>query len=312
MSTAVSLKMEIFFLLVIPYIMRLNISDVKELVHLGQDLWRLGREKIGVIFQRKPHVSRIPPCRGYFPREEDAEIRDKLNLLTKLGRSFSGVKTLILHGPQGCGKKFSAANLMNKLHTSPVKGSFISDDKRNFLLEKPTITWTLNATNTRTLLESYCSLAKEIGLTKEAEIAQWELPLHNRTSEGRQYQMYLRDYCQTDAYNEALKQIYEEVMKKLRVQNSWVLLVDGFTADNVGGLDRYWPQPGDCRFGNGLVIMTTESPELLVKDVCDSSLEKVHIGKMTESDAVKFLESKSGVSATGNDKMNAEDKAVNM
>ena len=293
--------------------MRLTISaDGKDLVQLGKKLQSFGRKILGGVFQGKAPALRIPSCRGYYQREEDAEIREKLKLLSK--RNFSGVKTLILYGPQGCGKKFSAANLMKKLYKLPVKSSFLvrtSDAKRSFFPERPTIKWTINATNTRTLLESYCSLAKEIGLAKEAKVAYWELALHSRTLEGRQYHMYLRDYCQTDAYDEALKQIYEKVMKKLRLQNSWVLLIDGFMADNVG-LDRYWPQPGDCRFGNGLVIMTTESPELLVKEVCDSSLEKVHIGKMKESDAVKFLESKSGITATGNDKMNAEDIAVNM
>ena len=295
--------------------MGLTISaDVKDLVQLGQDLHRFGRKIVGGrLFPRKAHALRIPSCRGYFRREEDAEIREKLKLLSK--RNFSGVKTLILYGPQGCGKKFSAANLMKKLYASPVKSSLLvrtSDAKRSFFQERPTIKWTINATNTRTQLESFCSLAKEIGLTEEAKVAYWELALHSRTLEGRQYHMYLHDHCQTDAYDEALRQIYEEVMKKLSLQNSWVLLIDGFMADNVGSLERYWPQPGDCRFGNGLVIMTTESPELLVKEVCDSSLEKVHIGQMTESDAVKFLESKSGISATGNDKMNAEDIAVNM
>ena len=293
--------------------MRGNISDVRNLVESAPKLWGIFKEIIGAAFPKKSHVLRIPPCRGYFLREEDAEIRDKLKGLCK-SRNFSSVKTLILHGPPGHGKQYSAANVMNQLYTSPISNSFLlrtRQGKPRLLLEKTPIKWAINATNTRTMLESYCSLAKEIGLIEEAKVPNWELSLHSRTSEGRQYHMYLHDHCQKDAYDEALKQIYEEVMKKLRHEDSWVLLIEGPT-ENVAGLNSFWPQPGDRRFGNGLVIMTTQHPKLLIKEGCDSSLEKVYIGKMTNSDAVKFLESKSGIGVTGDDTIFAEDIAVNM
>ena len=288
-----------------------HISNVKDLVHSAENILRIARE-IGKAFARQ-EILRIPPCRGYFLRKEDAEIRKKLKILCQR-RNLSCVKTLVLHGPPGHGKQFSAANLMNQLYTSSISNSLVlrtSQTKPRFILVKPTIKWTVNATNTKTLLESYCSLAKEIGLTEEAKAAEWMLPLYSRTLEGRQYHMYLHDHCQTDAVEEALKQIYDDVMKKLRVQHSWVLLIDGPTK-NVTSLDNFWPQAGDRRFGNGLVILTSESPQLQIKEGCVSSQEKVYIGKMTDSDAVKFLENKSGISATGNDKTCAKDVAVNM
>ena len=293
--------------------MRRNIADVKVLVEVAQNLYKLGKEAIGIAIARKDHALRIPPCRGYFPREEDAEIREKLKNLCQ-SRNSSSVKTLVLHGPRGHGRQYSAANVMNQLYTSRICNSFLlrsEERKQWFLLEKPTIKWTVNATNARTLLESYCSLAEEIGLTEEAKIANQLLSLHSRTSEGRQIHMYLHDHCHTDAYDEALKQIYEGVMKKLRHQDSWVLLIEG-PAENVAALENFLPQPGDRRFGNGLVIMTTKDPSLLIKGGRDSCLEKVYIGKMTNSDAVKFLESKSSIVATGSDKMYAEDIAVKM
>lgn len=286
--------------------MPLYLLNVKDVVHASEYIWRIAREAI-----KRKEILRIPPCRGYFLRKEDANIRNKLKILCQR-RNLSCVKTLVLHGPPGYGKQFSAANLMNQLYTASISNSLslrTSQTKPRFV--KPTIKWTVNATNTKTLLESYCSLANELGLRDEVKAAKWMLPLHSRTLEGRQYHMHLHDHCQTDAYEEALKQIYEDVMKKLSVQHSWVLLIDGPTK-NVAILDNFWPQAGDRRFGNGLVILTSESPLLQIKEGCVSSQEKVYIGKMTDSDAVKFLENKSGISATGSDRMYAKDVAVNI
>ena len=279
----------------------------------AKSLGILGKAIIGNAFPRKSPALRIPPCSGYFLREEDSQIRDQIKILGTI-RNLSRVKTLVLHGPPGHGRQYSAANLMNHLYRSPVSNIFLlrsGQGRPRFLLEKATIKWTLNATNTRTLFESYCSLAKEIGLTEEAKAANWELSLHSRTSEGRHYHMYLHDYCQKDAFDEALAQIYEEVMKTLRQHDSWVLLIDVPT-ENVADLKRFWPQPGDLRFGNGLVIITTQHPNHLLKDGDDSCLRKVFIGKMTNPDAVKFLQSKSGIDVTSRDMMYAEDIAVNM
>ena len=76
--------------------MRLTISvDLKDLVQLGQELQSFGREILGGVFQGKAHALRMPCCRGYYQREEDAEIREKLKILSKT--NFSGVKTLILY-----------------------------------------------------------------------------------------------------------------------------------------------------------------------------------------------------------------------
>ena len=246
-------------------------------------------------FPRKVHAVRIPHRRGFYQRKEDKEVMITLKRLCKYGNS-SRVKTLILHGPTGHGKKHCAANLMDQLYTKPVRSRFFWNKPWNFR-NRPTILWTINATNKATMLESFCSLAKEIGLTEQAKVANQELPLFSRTSEGRQYHMSLQNQCQENAYDKPLKQIYEEVMKTLRRQGSWVLLIEGAKEDK-SSQQKFWPAPGNPSLGNGLVIMTTEDSKLLQEEGDDYPLAKVFIGKMMKEDAVKFLAKKSGIPLT--------------
>ena len=266
------------------------LRGMREAVDVAEKMYQLGKRILSDAFPRKVHAVRIPSCRGYFQREEDGEIRNKLKSLKKGGN----VKTLILYGPTGHGKVYSAANLMKQLYTKKLG-------------KKPTIVWTINANSQTTMLESYCSLAKEIGLTEEATVAIQELSLLSRTSEGRRYHINLQNQCRKNAYDEALKQIHEEVMKKLTNHSPWVLLIKD-PSKNMSS--RFWPQPGDPSVGHGLVIMTTQYPRLLANEGGDHSLEKVFIGKMTNEDAVKFLAAKSEIPATGADKTYAQDIAV--
>ena len=262
-------------------------------------------EEVKRAFSRKVHAKNIPPCPGYFQREEDREIRNKLKRLYKSGDE-SCVKTLVLHGQTGYGKKYSAANLMNQLYTRSLR----LRPRWNILWNtrhRPTILWTIHANNQTRLLESYCSLAGEIGLKEEARVAIQELSLLSRTSEGRQHQINLQSQCKQNAYDEALKQIYEKVMENLSHRRLWVLLIEDPSEDMS---TRFWPQPGDRNFGSGLVIVTTQNPKLLAKEGGDYSLKKVEIGKMTNKDAVKLLANKSGIPLTGADKNSAEDLAV--
>ena len=297
--------------------MRWGISDVKELVKAAHAFWNFGKEIYCTKFLGKDPASWIPPCVGYFTRTEDAEIRKKLKTLCQGGKGSSVVKALLLHGPSGHGKNYSATNLMTTICISRTTNSFISradQGKPKLFLEKSTIRWTLNATNERTLFESYRSLAEAIGLNEEATDAYMELPLHSRTSEGRLYQMLLRNLCEKNAHDEALEQIYEKVMKELGKKGSWVLYIKGSTTEKVACLRRFWPQPGDSRFGKGLVIMTTGdgNSKLLFGDEDDSILQKVYIGKMTDEDSVQFLQRKTGITATVGDTKYAKDIAVEM
>ena len=297
--------------------MRRGISDVKELVKKPHAFWNFGREIFATSFLAKDPPSWIPPLAGYFPRAKDAEIRKKFKTLCQGAKSSSVVKTLLFHGPSGHGKNYSATNLMTTICTTRITNSFLSrpdQGKPTLFLKKSTIKWTLNATNKQTLFESYRSLAKEIGLFEEATDACMELPLHSRTLEGRLYQMLLHDLCQKNAYDEALEHIYGKVMKELGQKGSWVLYIKGSTAEKVASLRRFWPQPGDGRFGNGLVIMTTGdgNSKLLFKDEDDSVLQKVYIGKMTDKDSVQFLQRQTGITATLGDANNAEYIAVEM
>ena len=271
------------------------LRGVRDTLDVAERIYQLGKKILSDAIPSTVHAVRIPPCRGYFQREEDEEIRSKLKSLCKNG-NVSCVKTLILHGPIGHGKEYSAANLMNQLLRSSTK-------KILNLQERPAILWTINANSQATMLESYCSLAKEIGLIEEAKVANQELSLLSRTSEGRQYQVNLQNQCQKNAYDVALKQIYEEVMKDLRHHSPWVLLIKGPSEDMVS---RFWPQPGDPNVGNGLVVITTQFPKLLAKEGGDHSLEKVLIAKMKNEDAVKFFAAKSGIPAIGADKTYAQ------
>ena len=237
-------------------------------------------------FPRKVDAVRIPSRRGFYQRKEEKEVMNTLKRLCKYGNS-SRVKTLILHGPTGHGKKHCAANLMDQLYTKPVRSRFFWNKPWNFR-NRPTILWTINATSKATMLESFCSLAKEIGLTEQAKVANQELPLFSRTSEGRQYHMSLQNQCQENAYDKPLKQIYEEVMKTLRRQGSWVLLIEG-AKEEKSSRQQFLPVPGDPSLGNGLVIMTTEDCKLLQEKGVDYPLAKVFIGRMTEEDGAKFL-----------------------
>ena len=275
------------------------LRDVREAVDLAERIYQLGKRILSDAFP-KVHAVKIPSCRGsYFQRGEDGEIWNKYKRLCKNG-NVSCVKTLMLHGPTGHGKEYSAANLMNQLYRNKNK-------LKNLRAPRPAILWTINAKSQATMLDSYCSLAEEIGLTEEAKVANQELSLLSRTSEGRQYQINLKNQCQKNAYDEALNQIYEKVMKKLRHYSPWVLLIKGLSEDMPS---RFWPQPGDPNVGNGLVVITTQYSKLLAKEGGDHCLEKVFIGKMKNEDAVKLLADKSGIPAISADKTYAQDIAV--
>ena len=274
----------------------------------------LGTRILNYVCQRTSAI-RIPPFSGYFWREEDGEIRRKLKILCKGGGS-SVVKTLLLHGPPGYGKHYSASNLMHTLHTRPITNSFLSKtDQEKFkkiFLKKVPIKWTLDVTSKETLLESYRSLAREIGLTEEDKAANSEIQQYNKTPEGRQQQMNLKHHYRKDASDQALKQIYEKVRKRLREQSSWVLLVEGAT-ENVAGLREYFPEAGDRGSGNGLVIIIAEYPKILsFKNADESTLQRVGINKMNHKDAVNFLEKKTGIAVSGSDAKYAEDTATQM
>ena len=282
---------------------------------LGKRVFKYVWQKISPIIPRTSSAIRIPRCSGYFWREEDEEIRRKLKILCKGGVS-PVVKTLLLHGPSGYGKLYSAANLMHTLYTRPISNVFLSKTDqgkfKNIFLKEVPIKWTLDVTSKRTLFESYRSLAKEIGLIEEAKAANSEIALYSRTPEGRQHQMNLQHHYQKDAYDEALKQIYEEVMKRLREQSSWVLLVEGPT-EKVAALRNFWPEPGDRGSGNGLVIITTHYPSILpFENADDSTLQRVHIGEMTHKDALDFLVKKTGMASSGSDAKYAKDIAIKM
>ena len=282
------------------------ISDISQLVKLVKTAHPFWKDVFGPNFLRKDPPSWIPPCAGYFPRTEAAEIRKKLKTLCQGGKSSIVVKTLLLHGPSGHGKNYLATNLMTTICTSRITNSFLSranQAKPKFFLEKSTIRWTLGATNKETLFDSYISLAEAIGLNEEANDAKKKLLTCITT-----------DHCQKNAYDEALEQIYENVMRELGQKDSWVLYIKGSTAEMVASPKRFWPQPGDSRFGNGLVIMTTDDGDsnLLFEDEDDSVLQKMYIGKMTDKDSVKFLQRKTGITATVGDASNAEYIAVEM
>ncbi|PFX22383.1 uncharacterized protein LOC111334317 [Stylophora pistillata] len=243
-------------------------------------------------FPAKVHAPMIPHRRGFYQRKEDKEVMNTLRRLCK-NDNFSRVKTLILHGPAGHGKVPCAANLMDHLYTKPVRSRFFWNKVWNYR-NRPTILGTVKATNKATMFESFCRLAKEIGLTEQAKAANQELSLLSRTSEGRQYHINLQNQCQENAYDKPLKQIYEEVMNTLRCQGSWVLLIEGVEEDRLSH-QQFWPSPGDASFGNGLVIMTTTDSKLFQEEGDDYPLAKVFIGKMTKKDAVRFLAKKSGI-----------------
>ena len=250
-------------------------------------LLKEGYKFVELLRQRYPtkvHAVRIPHRRGFYQRKEDKEVMNKLKNLCKNGNS-SRVKTLILHGPPGHGRVHCAANLMDQLYTKPVHSLFFWNKPWNFR-NRPTILWTINATNEATMLESFCSLAKEIGLTEQAKAANQELSLLSRTSEGRQYHMNVQNPFEENVY--ALKHIYEKVMKTLRRQGSWVLLIEG-AKEEKSIRHQFWPAPGDLSLRNGLVIMTTEDSKLLQEKGVDYPLAKVFIGRMTEEDGAKFL-----------------------
>ena len=299
--------------------MRRVISDINQLVKLVKTAhasWNYAKDIFGPNFLRKDAPSWIPSCAGYFPRTEAAEIRKKLKTLCQGGKNSSVVKTLLLHGPSGHGKNYLAANLMTTICTSRITNSLLSragQRKPKLFLQKSTIRWTLGATNKETLFESYISLAKAIGLNEEANDAKKKLLTCITTDDGRLYQSHLKDHCQENAYDEALEQIYQKVMKELGQKEAWVIYIKGSTAEMVA-LRRFWPQPGDSRFGNGLVIMTTGdgNSKRLFEDEDDSVLQKVYIGKMTVKDSVKFLEHKTGIRATVCDANNAIYIAVEM
>lgn len=263
--------------------------------------------------RNKRSIVELPFQRGvYCVREEDKEIEAFFHQLCK--NYPRRVNVIVLYGPGGYGKTCSAGNFVSKLYLSRfLSGSFRLQQQHQpnhewSLAKAPIVKWTLDASSANNLLESYCGLAEALALYEQAKSARQQLSLLSRTYPGRQWQNEMEYYAKESGNEQALKPIYQAVMKKLDDFPGWVLIVDGVHGDSQN-LVECWPKGGEHRKAKGLVVVTTQDPRL--PDGMNPCLKKVSIGRMKNKNATALLEQSSGVQITAaRERKYAEDIAV--
>ena len=288
-------------------------------------LWKLiakatGDQSVLLLPQKPSHV--------YQSRKSEVrEIKNKFKLLRK--RNGKGLSVAVyVTGRPGYGKTQLAREFGKEFYRSN-RGWFF----------KNLVVGTLDATSSTTLLQSYITLAIDLGCTLELKALEGLL---DRKGELR---------------IQGLSILSSAVKKELKKRPGWLILVDNLSSDqetvkaygsevlpvlsssslpySTPGINRdstspmhtsglatafgitnhratwksFWPQPGDESWGTGYVLITTHDRRVVERSSPFSSELYLQDG-MSSKDALDLLEKMSGGSGKGAlEVVNALDRA---
>ena len=203
-----------------------------------------------ILASRPPHVI----------IRRSREIERITNKMEELYNGSSGaVSTVYLSGNPGCGKTQLAREI----------GQQLFYEQNNDLI----FAATLNAESIETLVDSYLTLGRHLGITEYAlkglESLKEEKPI------------------------EAIKQLHRLILPKTSKFNKWLII-----ADNVIDLSlvrELLPQTGSKEWGHGQVLITTQDSGTIPQNAPDTYHESLSKG-MRRDDAVELLEKVSQIS----------------
>ena len=201
----------------------------------------------------------LPPKPSHDVANRDSDTSKIIEQLKALKKS-TGLSYLYLSGNPGSGKS-QMASLVAKRFFDEVKESTSTG---SFVM-------TLNAENSKTLLESYATFARYLKCPEYAVTSTF-------TSKGL-------------STNEKIRSLMTLISKKIELYSSWLLIVDNVT--NMSHLDGNLPDPGNGQCAKGQLLITTQDTASIPPS--GSFIQHIPVSKgMEPHEAGSLLEMLSG------------------
>ena len=204
------------------------------------------------------------PSHEIAPREgEVCKITKQLERLRE--GNENGLSYLYISGNPGSGKSQLAGLVAQKFYKATNKD-----------LKSPTFVMTLNAENSKTLLESYASLARHIKCPEYTIM---------RTLNSTKMQ-----------FEEKVSNLKDLIATKISLYSSWLLVVDNVSS--LSDTHDFLPRYGDEQWTRGLLLITTQNTSSIPSESSFVSHISVSEG-MVPTDACCFLAKVSGIGQLG-------------
>ena len=233
----------------------------KKLQEKGKELQQKEQQRKTLEEQLNSEASSfciLPPKPSHNVANRDSDVSKIIEQLKALKNS-TGLSYLYLSGNPGSGKSQIASLVANNFFDE-VKGS------TSFVM-------TLNAENSKTLMESYATFARHL---KCPEYAVTNTLISKDLS-----------------IDEKIRSLRTLISTKIELYSSWLLIVDNVT--NMSHLDGNLPDPGNGQCAKGQLLITTQDTASIPPS--GSFIQHIPVSKGMEShEAGSLLEMLSGFS----------------
>ena len=200
------------------------------------------------------------------PHEVIRRVSDTQRITNKMQELHNGaagaVSTIYLSGNPGCGKSQLARQLGHEFFS-----------KRLDCAEDMKFVATLNAESIETLIDSYISLGRQLGITE--------------------YTLTSLETSKREKPSEAIKQLQRLILTKARKFSKWMIIADNVVDLKLVG--DFLPQAGSEEWGHGQVLITTQDSSSIPHNAPQTYHESFSEG-MKSDDAVEVLEKVSQIS----------------
>ena len=234
----------------------------KKLQEKGKELQQKEQQRKTLEEQLNSEASSfciLPPKPSHDVANRDSDVCKIIEQLKALKKS-TGLSYLYLSGNPGSGKS-QMASLIAKRFFDEVKESTSTG---SFVM-------TLNAENSKTLLESYATFARYLKCPEYAVTSTF-------TSKGL-------------STNEKIRSLMTLISTKIELYSSWLLIVDNVT--NMSHLDGNLPDPGNEPCAKGQLLITTQDTASIPPS--GSFIQHIPVSKgMEPHEAGSLLEMLSG------------------
>ena len=220
------------------------------------------REQIGILeeeLQAKPKSFMcLPPKPSHQVTERKSEVENLMQTFMDLQNTHEdgSVVTVYVSGNPGCGKSQIAREVGKKFYDEAVSDG--NQDACVFVM-------TLNAESEQSILDSYCHLARELGVT--------EYSLNSITGSDSKLKP-----------DERIAHLKTLVSAKAKDYSTWLVIFDN--ANDLRGIRNCWPN--DKWGGRGKVLVTTQDSASV--PFADPSCEHISLSRgMQMDDALSLL-----------------------
>jgi len=203
------------------------------------------------------------------PHEVIRRVSDNERITNKMQELHNGasgaVSTIYLSGNPGCGKSQLARQLGQEFFSKRT------DDAEDMMFVA-----TLNAESIETLVDSYITFARHLGITE--------------------YTLTGLETSKREKPSEVIKQLQRLIVKKVRKYPKWIIIADN--VDDLKLVREFLPQAGSEEWGHGQVLITTQDGSSIPHNAPHTYHESFSKG-MQPDDAVELLEKVSRISDRG-------------